>query len=163
MTLRHRNTRLIATSLLAALALGLLAPVAEASHKRWDGRGRWDGPARVIRYKGWAPVRYTTRSEYVVRRSDNGAIVAGFLGGLFLGAVLANQAPQGMVYYDPSCGRSFASLDVYDSYCRYYHRYPGVVRVVEVYPGYDHCAPPGYGFCPPPVHGCDDQGWDEDN
>jgi hypothetical protein len=95
-------------------------------------------------------------SEYVVRHSDSGAIVAGFLGGLFLGAVLANQAPHGMVYYDPTCGRSFARLDLYESYCRYHHRYPRVVRVVEVYPGYDHCAPPGYGVY-------EQGGWYEDN
>ena len=159
MTLRHRSTRFVTAALLAALTLGLIAPVAEASRKRWD-EPRWNGPAKVIRYKGWGPARYTTRSEYVVRRSDNGAIVAGFLGGLFLGAVLANQAPQGTVYYDPSCGRSFARLDAYESYCRYYHRYPRVVRVVEVYPGYDHCPPPGWGAGD---QGWNDQGWDGDH
>ncbi len=144
MTRSHRLTRLVAATLLAAMAVGVLAPAAQASHRRWKG------PARVIRYKGPAHVH----STYIVRRSDSGAAIGGFLGGLFLGAVLANQAPRGFVYYDSYCGRSFASLDLYYSHWRHSH-HPRVIRVVEAYPD--------YGFCPPPGYADYGEEWEEDD
>src|SRR5262245_34566989 len=95
----NRIMRWMAGPLAAAILLAAIAPAALADH----GRGR--------RYKGVAPVycptpvRYhSSGSVYVVRRSSAGPAIAGFLGGLFLGATLAHAAPAGSagyVYYDP--------------------------------------------------------------
>lgn len=121
--------RWVTGAVLAAVLATTLAPIAEAGR----GNGR-------VRYKGGHGPSYQTYnhrypgSTYYVRRSNTtGALIGGFLGGLFLGAVLANAAPAGYVYYDPYCGERFRSLDSYEVYYRRHHfRHPRVVRVIEV-------------------------------
>ncbi len=125
MTDTNRITRWMAGPLAAALLLAAVAPAAQADH----GRGRrYKGPAPVYCP---TPVRYHSGgSVYVVRQSSAGPAIAGFLGGLFLGATLAHAAPAGYVYYDPYCGQSFVSLEVYRSHL-YHHQHARIVRVIE--------------------------------
>ena len=66
-----------------------------------------------------------------MRRSSEGPAIAGFLGGLFLGATLTHAAPDGYSYYDPYCHESFATLEIYRAHLRHYH-HPNVVRVIEL-------------------------------
>lgn len=125
MTLSNRHTRWMAGALLAAIVLAMLAQAAQAD----DRRGR--------RYKGRVAsceTRVITRyhspgSVYVVRRSSAGPAIAGFLGGLFLGATLAHAAPDGFIYQDPYCDESFVSLEIYRAHLRHHH-HPRVVRVI---------------------------------
>ena len=120
------QTRWMAGLLVVALLTALAAPAAQADH----GRGR--------RYKGAAPgypTRVVTRyhspgSVYVVRHSGAGPAIAGFLGGLFLGATLAHAAPDGFAYYDPYCEERFVSLEIYRAHLHHYH-HPRIVRVIE--------------------------------
>ena len=118
----YRHIRWMTGVLIAAIVLATVAPAAEAGH-----RGR--------RYKGWKETRVVTRyhspgSVYIVRESSAGPAIAGFLGGLFLGATLAHAAPAGYYYHDPYCGERFVTLDVYRSHLRHHH-HPRIVRVIE--------------------------------
>src|SRR5262245_46123747 len=121
----HRLHRWVAGGLLATTLATSFAPVAGA-----DPRGRrHDRPAyrtRVV-YRDYHPA-----STYIVRRSSNaGPVIAGFLGGLFLGAVLANSAPAGYVYYDPYCHERFSSLAYYRGHSHRYH-HSGLVQVIAI-------------------------------
>jgi hypothetical protein len=149
----RRTTSLAAAAMLAVFALGALAPAAEAAHRKV--KVGWAGPPAEVRYKRFAGQHGPRHSTYVVRRSDSGAAIGSFLGGLFLGAVLSSVAPHGYAYYDEYCGRTFLSLEIYSSHCRRHH-HPALVRMVEVRPGDD--------YCPPPQCGGDDgdwEGWDD--
>jgi hypothetical protein len=132
-----RQERVLAIVMLAAMAIATFAPAALAD--RGGRRYKGDGPvvhSRVITrgYRpsyGYAP-RYGPGSVYIVRRSSSaGPAIAGFLGGLFLGATLANAAPRGYDYYDPYCNESFISLGAYRQHL-YLHHHPSIVRVIEV-------------------------------
>jgi hypothetical protein len=141
--LKHR--RWLASVLIAAMSVAILAPTADAGHKgrRYKGSGNRGGDYRetgVVR-QVYAPVRTvryvrSPHSTYVVRRSSAGPVIAGFLGGLFLGAAIANAAPVGYEYYDSYCDESFATLEIYHSHLRH-HRHPRIVRVIEADSG--HC------------------------
>ena len=134
--LKHK--RWLASVLVAALSVAFLAPAADAGQRgrRYRGGGHRGGdycavrvvrqvyaPARTIRYA------HSPYSTYVVRRSSAGPVIAGFLGGLFLGAAIANAAPAGYQYYDSYCHESFATLEIYHSHLRYHH-HPRIVRVI---------------------------------
>jgi hypothetical protein len=111
--------------LLAAIVMATVAPAAQADrrNKRYKP-GKHGYPTRVVtRY-------HSPGSVYVVRRSRPGPIIAGFLGGLFLGATLARSAPAGYYYYDPYCGERFTSLEFYGTH-RHRHSHPRIVRVIE--------------------------------
>ena len=120
-----RVTRWMTAALVAAIVLATVAPAAQADH-------------RHRRYKGWDRsyrTRVVTRphasgSVYIVRRSSAGPAIAGFLGGLFLGATLAHAAPDGYLYHDPYCDESFVSLEIYRGHLRHHH-HPRVIRVLE--------------------------------
>jgi len=121
MKLPRKVQRSLATTLLAVVAVGAIAPFAEASHRH----RRYRGPVYVERrvvvrpvYRSVRVLRPAPYARYTVWHSGNGPVIAGFLGGLFLGATLTNAAPHGYVYWDPYCHRSFASLEVYDAHCR---------------------------------------------
>lgn len=102
---------------------------------------------------------YRHRSPYatytVWRRGDSGAAFAGFVGGLFLGATLANAAPHGFAYYDPYCHDSFVSLNAYYSHCGHHH-HARTVHVIEIPGGYDY---DDYHYC----DDCDDYYWGGDH
>ena len=126
MLARYATRRTIAILLVTALAVSALAPAASAD------RGR--------RYKGRGPVVREVfvrhpRSHVVVRGSSAAPVIAGFLGGLILGATMTHAAPPPDYYYwDPYCHERFASLEIYGSHI-HRHRHPGVVRVIEVRTG----------------------------
>ena len=118
--------------LLLAFVTATVVPVAEAGNRRdrrYKGRDASCETRVVTRY-------HSPGSVYVVRRSNAGPAIAGFLGGLFLGATLAHAAPNGFVYHDPYCDESFVSLEIYRSHLRHHH-HPRVVRVLERDSG--HC------------------------
>ena len=145
--------------LLAAIAVSSLAPAAEAGHRRHKSRYKavyYETPVvrqvfvpRRVRYV--EPVHY---SSYRVVYSDAGPVFAGFLGGLFLGATLANVAPVGYEYYDPYCGVTFASLRAYHVHLGHGCGHASVVQVREC-GGYER----GYSH----RYSEDDQGEDWDD
>ena len=145
-----KHTRWMAGVLVFAMVTALVAPAAQADH--WRGR----------RYKGAGPVfyprHYSSGSVYIVRRSSAGPAIAGFLGGLFLGATLAQAAPAGFVYYDPYCDERFFSLEVYRSHLHHYH-HPRVVRVIERDSG--ECVHT-YSYHDGGWYQADDRDWDDD-
>jgi len=109
----------ISSLLVAAIAVSSLAPAAEAG-RRYKRHHRVYYATPVVRQvfvpqrvRYVEPVRY---SSYRVVYSDAGPVFAGFLGGLFLGATLANVAPAGYEYYDPYCGVTFVSLRAYHAH-----------------------------------------------
>lgn len=120
-----RFTRLMTAALVAAIVLATVAPAAQADrrHRRYKGGERSHHTRIVHRQHG-------SGSVYVVRRSSAGPAIAGFLGGLFLGATLAQAAPAGYVYHDPYCDRSFVSLEIYRGHLNR-HGHARVVRVLE--------------------------------
>ncbi|HTO91651.1 MAG TPA: hypothetical protein VMJ70_11030 [Candidatus Sulfotelmatobacter sp.] len=124
----NEHRRVISTLMMSLVAATLLAQTASAGNA-WGHSKRWKPgpPAREI---GWvappAPV-------YVVHHSDAGPIFAGLVGGLILGAALANAHPAVHVqysYWDPYCQESFSSLAAYDAHLRYHH-HPQFVRVID--------------------------------
>jgi hypothetical protein len=118
------RSRWISGLLLVAVATTTLAPMAEAGRR---GRSRWKDrdsycETREVR-QVYAPRRARYKrsqgySSYRVVRSDAGPIIAGFVGGLFLGATLANAAPAGYEYYDPYCNTEYSNLRTYNAHLR---------------------------------------------
>lgn len=126
---RRWNTALV----LAAMAVAVLSPAAQADHghgRRYQGVPG-HGPARVAHQFGHAP-----RAVYTERHSSAAPLIAGLIGGFVLGSAVAHSAPPVVVhasygYYDPYCDEQFSSLDAYRGHL-YYHRHPRVVRVIEL-------------------------------
>lgn len=174
MTLTPKLHRWVTGALLATMLVTTSASIAGADprYRRYKGGDRGYG-TRVV-YRDLRPT-----STYIVRRSSGaGPAIAGFLGGLFLGAALAHAAPTGYAYYDPYCHERFASLDVYRAHSHRFH-HAGIVRVVAIdsgsyygtyrcsddgrytrvydrdagYYGRDDCDRNGYGY---------DRDWDRD-
>jgi len=123
----HLHRRVISTLMLSLLAATFLAQTASAGNaygRRWKG-GPWQREARWV-----AP---QPNRVVVVHHSDAGPIFAGLVGGLILGAAIANAQPAAHVsysYWDPYCQESFSSLAAYDAHLRYYH-HPQYVRVID--------------------------------
>jgi len=109
-----RQERWLAGLLIAGSALAAMAPLAEAGH----GHGRrYRAPVVVRRAYDWDGAR-APRHIYVARGSGTAPALAGFFGGLILGAVLADGASPHVLYRDPYCHEDFASLEIYSSHCR---------------------------------------------
>jgi len=136
----------IAGLLLACFTLTAAAPAAEAKgkeSKRYKIHSvsvhRAHGPQRVHR-GAWH--RHRPSRVVEIRRSSELPALAGFLGGLLVGAVITQAssahdyaaAPPAYDYYDPYCRVSFGSLEAYQDHLGR-HRHPGVVRVIEVETG----------------------------
>jgi hypothetical protein len=141
-TMSPINRKVMAFMAVLILALGTIAPFAEAGNaygRRWKKKGR---NVRVVRVERSYPSH-----TYIVRRSDNfGPVLAGFVGGLILGAVLTDRASGHAVYRDPYCDRPFYSRASFDDHCRTYHR-SREVRVVQYSSSqdyYDDCDRHGY-------------------
>jgi hypothetical protein len=101
---------------------------------KWRSRD-WDKRrVREVRYVERTYHRPAYRSSrygtYVVRRSNAGPVIAGFIGGLFLGATLANTPPRGYDYYDPYCHQRFSTLNQFHREA-YAHRHTHELRVVS--------------------------------
>lgn len=125
----NRHMRWVTGVLLASIVMATLAPMAQAGSRRYKGRDASYGTRGPARHHG-------SGSVYVVRRSSAGPAIAGFLGGLFLGATIAHAAPDGFAYHDPYCDRRFVSLEIYRTHLHRHH-HPRVVRVIEIDSG--HC------------------------
>ena len=124
MTYSNRHTRWMAGLLVLCMGLATIAPAAQADHyrgRRYKGGSR---PPQVV-----TPY-HNPGSVYIVRHSSAGPAIAGFLGGLFLGATLAHAAPAGYVYHDPYCDENFVSLEVYRAHLHHHH-HARIVRVIE--------------------------------
>ena len=109
----HRGTLVFLT---LAISLALVAPAAEADH----GRGR-----RYKGYRGRGPERVIYQ-----RSSSAGPALAGFIGGLVVGAAIARPQPYYETRYsggprysygDPYCHERFSSLDRYGEHARRHH------------------------------------------
>lgn len=148
-----RSLRWMTAALAVAVVLATLAPAADAG-RRHDRRYKGAGPSFVTRV---VTHRHGPGSVYVVRRSNAGPAIAGFLGGLFLGATLAHAAPDGFFYYDPYCDDSFVSLEIYRSHLRHHH-HPRIVRVIDRDSG--HCVRTCY-YRDGGWHDWDDRDWDD--
>ena len=147
--------RLIAGSLLATFAIGAMAPAAYAGHgreshrkyRRFEHSGYAEGvdvlPRRVI--------------EYRHRSSGCGSPLAGFLGGVAVGAIISSAAQSRSsaygscgrqpAYYpsrsrcdadadpysyeDPYCHERFSSLDLYLVHARRHCHHAWVAQVID--------------------------------
>ena len=115
----NRHTRWTAGLVVLGLVMATIAPSAQADQwRRYKGE-----PPRTAPY-------HSSGSVYIVRHSSAGPAIAGFLGGLFLGATLVHAAPAGYVYYDPYCDEDFVSLEVYRTHLHCHH-HARIVRVIE--------------------------------
>jgi len=118
--------------LLAVLALGSLAPAAEAGHGNGNGHSRYRGDGGYVR------AGYPVRRVVIERHSDSvGPALIGFIGGLVVGSaihshpVYASAPPPECDYYDSYCDERFSSLGAYENHLRYHH-HPRVVLVVNI-------------------------------
>lgn len=134
MTITTRTRRWIAGAACAALALGVLAPAAQAGH------GRGNGP-KVRAWENGRVVERVLRPQRTVivreRSSDVGPALAGLIGGFVLGATVANAAHGVEVryaYYDPYCRHEFVSFGAYERHA-WRCDHPRVVRVIDVRSG----------------------------
>jgi hypothetical protein len=128
---RHR--RPIAALVLATIAAASLTPAAYADHGYKVRRYR--GPAPVVVQRAW----YPSSTRYIVHRSSAGPVFATLVGGMILGAALANAAPPPpppcpYVYVDPYCGSRWATFDDCAAHLSD-HAGPRLVEVVDVHSG----------------------------
>lgn len=117
--------RIVAATLLATLAIGTVAPAALAGNR---GRGHGHGHKhKVVRYKGHRHRPVVVREVRVVERHDHsdwGPALAGFIGGVAIGAILSDRAEAqpayhaSYVYEDPYCHQRYSSLDAYHAHTR---------------------------------------------
>ena len=148
MNLHSSHHRLIAGSLLATFALTALAPAAHAGHGRgFERKFRRDDRPVVSARAIYAPQRI---AEYRHRSSGGGSTLAGFLGGIAVGAILTSavqsragdhaQYPQPAYcpppeprysYEDPFCRERFESLDLYMAHARHHCRHALVAQVID--------------------------------
>ena len=116
---------------LAAFAIAALSPAAQAEHRRYKGEPA-DYPPPAARH-----VQHAPRVVYVERHSDAAPLLAGLIGGLVIGSVLAQSGPPAPAvepayyYWDPYCHERFTSFAIYRAHVhRHYH--PRVVRVISM-------------------------------
>ncbi len=140
MNFDEKRKRWTAGLLVGAIALSMAAvPAAEAGNGNGKGKHR--------RYKGGDHSRTVVHHSYPVRRtvvrrgSGAGPAIAGFIGGLAVGAILSSQSSRPAYaapppapddyYYDPYCEERYASLEIYAGHVRHCS-HPRVVRVYEI-------------------------------
>src|SRR5215475_9255333 len=135
------DRKVLAGMAVTILALATVAPFAEAGtyRRRTSNSDYYRGPVVIQR-------SYPSYGRYYYRSQSNvGPVLAGFFGGLLLGAVLTNRSNQ-VVYRDPYCDRDFYSRQAFIDHCNTYHR-ARQVRIVHYSSGrqyYDDCQERGY-------------------
>lgn len=135
MTINVHAKRWVVGFMLAALTLTTMAPLAEA--KQRSKRGRGHHKTRVVERTVYRPVYSPPRRVVHVHRSgDGGSALAGFIGGIVVGAVLSSAGRSygdydRYDYYDPYCGRRYDSLRAYHAHCGS-QRHTRIVRVIDV-------------------------------
>jgi hypothetical protein len=162
--MKHRSrflARTVGWGVAAALALAALTPMdADARGKRWKKHRRYE-PRRVMVVQP-RPVyeRYYYSCEpapihrSIIRYEGDqfhwSAAVGFYVPDMWLNVGIGNAPPRGMVYYDPYCDRSFASLRLYRGHLER-GRHPEVLsfRAVAYGSGHDVC---GCGYDGPHDH-----------
>jgi hypothetical protein len=139
--MRALDKKVLAGLAVTILALATVAPFAEAGTYRHR-------TSNSDYYRGSVTIHRSYPSGgYSYRRSSNaGPVLAGFFGGLLLGAVLTNHSSGQVVYRDPYCDRDFYSRQAFVDHCNTYHR-SREVRIVRYSSGrdyYDACRDRGY-------------------
>jgi len=134
------DRKVLAGMAVTILALATVAPFAEAGtyRRRTSNSDYYRGPVVIQR-------SYPSGGRYYRSGSNVGPVLAGFFGGLLLGAVLTNRSNQ-VVYRDPYCDRDFYSRQAFVDHCNTYHR-SREVRIVHYSSGrqyYDDCQDRGY-------------------
>ena len=145
------NKKLVTGGLLAAMALSAIAPAAYAGGGNGRGRGHNKWRRSEVRYSqpsySYYPTRRVAYRSYPVttrvyhRSSGAGPVIAGFIGGLAIGAILSSHAQpvyaepyryddRDVYYVDPYSDRSYSSLSVYISNTRTCD-HPRLVRVID--------------------------------
>jgi hypothetical protein len=126
MSTTTNGRRAVAALMLAALVTAMVAPAAEAGHRRYKHKHK--------RAKSRVVVVHEQPARVVVRESSVAPVIA-FLGGLVIGASVAHAShPAEYSYYDPYCDTRYTSLEVYHTHFRH-HRHPRTVRVIHVASG----------------------------
>lgn len=82
----------VAILTLAVLATTTLAPVAEAGHRHGDGGGNGGRRYKGAQYESHGNRGYGARVVEVHHSSSAGPVIAGIIGGVALGAILANSS-----------------------------------------------------------------------
>ena len=149
------NKKLVVGGLLAAMTLSAIAPAAYAgngrgrgNHKYRRGEVRYSQPSysyyptRRVAYRSY-PTRVHSYPTRVYHRGSGAApVIAGFIGGLAIGAILGSSHAQpayaqpyryddrDVYYVDPYADRSYASLSVYVSNTERCE-HPRLVRVID--------------------------------
>ncbi len=126
MNLNSMKTRVLSVALAAALAIGTLAPAAQADHGRGWGWGRraHDRPVVIEQHS-----------------SVVGPALFGLIGGLVLGSVITHASdtyarPTAVYaprydYYDPYCDRTFDSFRDYDRHLDSGYDHPHLLLVMD--------------------------------
>jgi len=141
--MRAFDRKVLAGMAVTILALATVAPFAEAGtyRHRTSNSDYYRGPVVIQR----SYPSYPSGGRYYRSQSSVGPALAGFFGGLLLGAVLTNRSNQ-VVYRDPYCDRDFSSRQEFIDHCNRYHR-SREVRIVHYSSGrqyYDDCQDRGY-------------------
>jgi len=125
-----RYRRPLAALVLTTIAAASLAPAAHAAKYRRDRGPAFHAPVQRVVY---APPRVYVRHE-----SSAAPVLAGLIGGVILGTVIANASsgppPHAYAYVDPYCGSRWATFDDCAAHLSY-HPGPRLVQLVDVTTG----------------------------
>lgn len=119
----------------AIAAASAVSPAAADRGRRYKGPGGY-GETRIVRR---VLIPQGCSYAYYSRGSSATPAIAGFIGGLILGNVLAHAAPPPQAYvtrvapdyyYDPYCHERFSSLDAYGEHLNHCS-HPAWVRVMD--------------------------------
>ena len=137
--MRSFDKKVLAGFAVTTLALATVAPLAEASGYRTNNSDYYRGPVAIHRSY------YPARGYYYQRSSSVGPALAGFFGGLLLGAVLTNHSNQ-VVYRDPYSDQAYYSRQEFIDHCNaaYHPRRILIVRYSSAGAYYDDCRNRGY-------------------
>lgn len=130
-----RLERPLAGLMLVTIALAIAAPAAHAGHRKYKRSHGSYCETRVVRHVHHGP-------RYVIRDRCDGSALAGFVGGLIVGAVVSHadagpeySAPRPAYdYYDPYCDIHFNTFDSCTPHFRHCD-HPRVITVIETRSG----------------------------
>ena len=126
-----RYRRSLAALVLTMITAATFAPAAHADHGKYR---RYRGPYYS------QPVQRVVYTRPVYVHQSGAPVLAGLVGGLILGAAIANAAPAPCppphvyAYVDPYCGSRWATFDDCAAHLSY-HPGPQLVQLVDVSTG----------------------------
>ena len=140
------NKKLVTGGLLAAMTLTAIVPAAYADRGKGRGHGNKKWRRTEVRYSqpsySYYPrrVHHSYPTRVYQRSSGAGPVIAGFIGGLAIGAILGSHSQayaepyryhdRDVYYVDPYSDRHYTSLSVYISNTRSCD-HPRLVRVID--------------------------------